>query len=77
MTRMPAYGLDGPWRDRTGFAQTMEAITGMAWVTGWPDGPPRAAPRRVRPARRDARGVRDDARAARPRVARATGGSSR
>ena len=37
---MPAYGLDGPWRDRTGFAQTMEAITGMAWVTGWPDGPP-------------------------------------
>ncbi len=40
MTRMPAYGLDGPWRDRTGFAQTMEAITGMAWVTGWPDGPP-------------------------------------
>jgi crotonobetainyl-CoA:carnitine CoA-transferase CaiB-like acyl-CoA transferase len=40
MTRMPAYGLDGPWRDRTGFAQTMESITGMAWVTGWPDGPP-------------------------------------
>lgn len=40
MVRMPAYGLDGPWRDRTGFAQTMEAITGMAWVTGWPDGPP-------------------------------------
>ncbi|MSO78666.1 MAG: CoA transferase [Acidimicrobiia bacterium] len=38
--RMPAYGLGGPWRDRTGFAQTMEAITGMAWVTGWPDGPP-------------------------------------
>ena len=38
--RMPAYGLAGPWRDRTGFAQTMEAITGMAWVTGWPDGPP-------------------------------------
>jgi crotonobetainyl-CoA:carnitine CoA-transferase CaiB-like acyl-CoA transferase len=40
MVRMPAYGLDGPWRDRTGFAQTMEAITGMAWVTGRPDGPP-------------------------------------
>ncbi|MBM3671773.1 MAG: CoA transferase [Actinobacteria bacterium] len=38
--RMPAYGLTGPWRDRTGFAQTMEAITGMAWVTGWSDGPP-------------------------------------
>ena len=40
MVRMPAYGLDGPWRDRTGFAQTMESITGMAWVTGWADGPP-------------------------------------
>jgi len=40
MVRLPAYGLSGPWRERTGFAQTMEAITGMAWVTGWPDGPP-------------------------------------
>jgi len=40
MVRMPAFGLDGPWRDRTGFAQTMECITGMAWLTGFPDGPP-------------------------------------
>jgi len=40
MVRLPAYGLDGPWRERTGFAQTMEGITGMAWITGWPDGPP-------------------------------------
>jgi len=40
MVRLPAYGLSGPWRDRTGFAQTMEGITGMAWVTGWPEGPP-------------------------------------
>ena len=40
MVRLPAYGLDGPWRDRTGFAQTMEGITGLAWVTGRPDGPP-------------------------------------
>ena len=40
MVRMPAFGLDGPWRDRTGFAQTMESITGMAWRTGFPDGPP-------------------------------------
>ena len=31
MTRMPAFGLDGPWRDRGGFAQTMEAIAGIAW----------------------------------------------
>ena len=40
MVRMPAYGLDGPWRDRVGFAQTMEAMSGLAWVTGLPDGPP-------------------------------------
>jgi crotonobetainyl-CoA:carnitine CoA-transferase CaiB-like acyl-CoA transferase len=40
MVRMPAFGLDGPWRDRTGFAQTMEQISGMAWVTGRRDGPP-------------------------------------
>ena len=40
MVRMPAFGLDGPWRDRTGFAQTMECLTGMAWLTGFADGPP-------------------------------------
>ena len=40
MVRMPAFGLDGPWRDRTGFAQTMESLTGLAWLTGLPDGPP-------------------------------------
>jgi crotonobetainyl-CoA:carnitine CoA-transferase CaiB-like acyl-CoA transferase len=40
MVRMPAFGLDGPWRDRTGFAQTMECLTGLAWLTGFVDGPP-------------------------------------
>ena len=40
MLRMPAFGLDGPWRARGGFAQTMEQLTGMAWVTGYEDGPP-------------------------------------
>ncbi len=40
MVRMPAFGLDGPWRDRVAFAQTMEQISGMAWVTGYADGPP-------------------------------------
>jgi crotonobetainyl-CoA:carnitine CoA-transferase CaiB-like acyl-CoA transferase len=40
MVRMPAFGLDGPWRDRVGFAQTMEQATGMAWVTGLSDGAP-------------------------------------
>lgn len=40
VARMPAFGLDGPWRDRVGFAPTMEQIAGLAWVTGMPDGPP-------------------------------------
>lgn len=40
MVRMPAFGLDGPWRDRVGFAQTMEQASGMAWMTGSTDGPP-------------------------------------
>jgi len=40
MVRMPAFGLDGLWRDRVGFAQTMEQATGMAWMTGHSDGPP-------------------------------------
>jgi crotonobetainyl-CoA:carnitine CoA-transferase CaiB-like acyl-CoA transferase len=38
--RLPAFGLEGPWRDRPGFAQTMEQITGMAWRTGYEGGPP-------------------------------------
>jgi crotonobetainyl-CoA:carnitine CoA-transferase CaiB-like acyl-CoA transferase len=37
---MPAFGLSGPWRERGGFAQTMEQLTGMAWVTGYENGPP-------------------------------------
>ena len=39
--RMPAFGLDGPWRDRSGFAQTMESLSGLAWVTGHVDDQPR------------------------------------
>lgn len=40
VARMPAFGLDGPWRDRVGFAPTMEQLAGLAWVTGPPDAPP-------------------------------------
>ena len=40
MVRMPAFGLDGEWRDRPGFATTMEQLAGMCWTTGFPDGPP-------------------------------------
>jgi crotonobetainyl-CoA:carnitine CoA-transferase CaiB-like acyl-CoA transferase len=41
MMRMPAFGLSGPWRDNTGFAQTMEQLSGLAWMTGHADDQPR------------------------------------
>jgi crotonobetainyl-CoA:carnitine CoA-transferase CaiB-like acyl-CoA transferase len=41
MVRMPAFGLDGPWRDNVGFAQTMEQMTGLAWLTGHAQDQPR------------------------------------
>ncbi len=37
--RMPAWGLDGPWRDRPGFAANIEQASGVAWMTGYPDAP--------------------------------------
>jgi crotonobetainyl-CoA:carnitine CoA-transferase CaiB-like acyl-CoA transferase len=40
MVRMPGFGLEGPWRDRPGFAASMEMLSGMAWVTGYADGLP-------------------------------------
>jgi crotonobetainyl-CoA:carnitine CoA-transferase CaiB-like acyl-CoA transferase len=40
MARMPAFGLGGPWRERVGFAPTMEQLAGLAWVTGLPEDPP-------------------------------------
>jgi len=40
MARMPAFGIDGPWRDRVGFAMSMEQVSGVAWVTGYADRPP-------------------------------------
>ena len=39
--RMPAFGLDGPWRDHVGFAQTMEQLSGLAWLTGHAEDQPR------------------------------------
>jgi crotonobetainyl-CoA:carnitine CoA-transferase CaiB-like acyl-CoA transferase len=40
MVRMPAFGLDGPWAERLGFAQNMEQVSGMATVTGHADAEP-------------------------------------
>ena len=30
--------VDGPWRDRPGFAVTVEQASGLAWITGYADG---------------------------------------
>jgi len=40
VVRMPAWGLTGPWRDRPGFTYTANAISGLSWMTGYPDGEP-------------------------------------
>ncbi len=38
--RMPGFGLVGPWKDFVGWALGIEQTTGMAALTGYPDGPP-------------------------------------
>ena len=40
MVRQPAFGLDGPWAERLGFAQNMEQMCGMAFITGYADQEP-------------------------------------
>jgi crotonobetainyl-CoA:carnitine CoA-transferase CaiB-like acyl-CoA transferase len=39
--RMPAFGLDGPWREHVGFASTMEQLSGLSWLTGQRSDQPR------------------------------------
>lgn len=41
MMRMPAFGTTGEWANRPGFAQTMEQMTGLSWVTGHVSDQPR------------------------------------
>jgi len=40
MVRLSGYGQDGPYRDRPGFGVVAEAMSGMRYVTGYPDRPP-------------------------------------
>ncbi len=35
--RAPGYGVAGPWRERLAYAPTIEAQSGIAWTTGFPD----------------------------------------
>jgi crotonobetainyl-CoA:carnitine CoA-transferase CaiB-like acyl-CoA transferase len=34
LVRMPAFGLEGPWSGRPGYAFTLDAISGMCDLTG-------------------------------------------
>ncbi len=36
MVRMPAFGLEGPWRDYTGWAMAIAQAAGISWITGDP-----------------------------------------
>ncbi len=40
MLRQPGFGLDGPWANHAAFAQTMEQMSGVGWLTGMPEGEP-------------------------------------
>lgn len=40
MVSMPGFGSSGPMRDRTAFGPGIEAMTGLADLTGYLDGPP-------------------------------------
>lgn len=37
MVRMPAWGSNGPWRDRPGFTYSVNAVSGLSDLTGYPD----------------------------------------
>ncbi|MBI2765343.1 MAG: CoA transferase [Chloroflexi bacterium] len=37
---MPAFGLDGPYRDRVAYGPGVDAMSGLSHLTGYEDGPP-------------------------------------
>jgi crotonobetainyl-CoA:carnitine CoA-transferase CaiB-like acyl-CoA transferase len=40
MLRMPAYGLEGPYKNYRGFGTHVEGMIGHHWLRGYPDGSP-------------------------------------
>jgi len=44
ITRVTGFGQDGPYAHRPGFATIAEAMSGLASITGMPDGPPLLPP---------------------------------
>lgn len=44
MVRVTGFGQDGPYAQRAGFGTLAEAMSGLAHITGEPDGPPQLPP---------------------------------
>lgn len=44
LTRVSGFGQTGPYRHRPGFGTIAEAVSGYAFLNGWPDTPPTAPP---------------------------------
>ena len=44
ITRVSGFGQTGPYRDRPGFASIAESMSGLASISGEPDGPPMLPP---------------------------------
>ena len=44
VVNLTAYGADGPWSERPGSGTLAEAMSGLAALTGSPDGPPTLSP---------------------------------
>ncbi len=44
MVRVTGFGQTGPYKDRAGFGTLAEAMSGFAFITGEPDGPPTLPP---------------------------------
>jgi crotonobetainyl-CoA:carnitine CoA-transferase CaiB-like acyl-CoA transferase len=40
LVRMPAFGVDGPYRDRIAYGPGVDAMSGLSHLTGYADGPP-------------------------------------
>ena len=44
MMRVTGFGQTGPYKDRPGFGTLAESMSGLAHITGFPDGPPTLPP---------------------------------
>lgn len=44
LTRVSGFGQSGPYRERPGFGTIAEAMSGYAYLNGWPETPPTAPP---------------------------------